>query len=141
MGWQRQQRKCLWEGGVEADGLCRAGAMPACLPACRWPSLSAASRPSASPAKVGAPINQPVIHHGAACVAMLRPSRSRPPASHAAYSLTCVSPPAPRGGGAAELKDIDFVQKVLARIKERNLPAPCPIEQRWGGTRPLTSHQ
>lgn len=28
-------------------------------------------------------------------------------------------------------KDIKFVQKLLSLIEEHNLPAPCPIEQRW----------
>ena len=28
-------------------------------------------------------------------------------------------------------KDIEFVQKVLAKLESENVPAPCPIEQRW----------
>jgi len=35
------------------------------------------------------------------------------------------------GGRSKPLKDLDFVEDVLRVIEERNIAAPCPIEQRW----------
>lgn len=35
------------------------------------------------------------------------------------------------GKGETETKDLEFVNRLRTMIREKNLPAPCPIEQRW----------